>query len=889
MRTYTDVYQSEELDVCISSLLYSQLCKRYDLELPNIDISLIRKSGWLASILSESPEELHRQKAQTFAILLHLFGNDNIVYDKLSYIILSRLGNLAVTRLFSSLNAKDSSSNDINYEFGNAINLEMFYDRLKRTVVFNDTHILTTDFQLNLLKSLESNNNVSISAPTSSGKSFVLQLFIKEHLRTSDGFHCLYIVPTKAMLSEVSNDLRHTFEGASIRTAYLDGEIIESDTGEQLTTSIVSDKIIYVLTPERCLKLLEHSESKTFNPTIVFADEIQNVEEESGRGILFEYVYEQVVKRFYNARYISAGPFINEPQILFNNVFGLDCIANKTIISPVLQVKTTVRNPLNLKELVIESKETKSKSNAVVTIPVDFNLNTELRKNKGSGIAKVIHSLGNIGQSIVYCPRSDYAEDWCLKYAQLFNTDVTSSDISDNVNELIEYLTEEIHQKYFLITCLQSRAAFHHSKLPDIVRSEIESCFKSGLIGTLYCTSTLLQGVNLPANNLFVTSPYKRNIRLSPFEFGNLIGRAGRIKDSLYGTIYCIEDEDSEKRWADAYYDISYEREVDTATSKCLKRIDSIIENISLNANDIKESSVGNTIVYLRHRYLENTSDDFKDYLVKKNVPDSHINELSQLLLITTSEIRVPSDILKLNPTIDPLLQDMLYKTILTDGIDKWVVHINSNFYKRIGKDFLDGYQYEEYSFYWQLATICVRLDSIFSISRETYFKQDISLSIKSIAYFAFRWLQSRTLKEIIDDTLVFESTKIKSIDITNSDDINASINRVINIHTKVVTYLLVRYFKLLSDILRFMLDDEQAEKFKFSLSLPIMLELGTTEPLAIKLMSAGITRSVALAVVKVYKAKHIDEEILVWLKSPQCTGALKPIYVRYLEHNKYI
>lgn len=42
--------------------------------------------------------------------------------------------------------------------------------------------------------------------------------------------------------------------------------------------------------------------------------------------------------------------------------------------------------------------------------------------------------------------------------------------------------------------------------LPSTIRARIESLYKDGKIHTLFCTSTLLEGVNLPADNLFITS-----------------------------------------------------------------------------------------------------------------------------------------------------------------------------------------------------------------------------------------------------------------------------------------------------------------------------------------------------------------------------------------------
>ena len=60
----------------------------------------------------------------------------------------------------------------------------------------------------------------------------------------------------------------------------------------------------------------------------------------------------------------------------------------------------------------------------------------------------------------------------------------------------------------------------------------------------MFCTSTLIEGVNLPADNLFITS-YKSG--LSSFkvvDFKNLIGRVGSIEFTLYGNVFVVRMDD---------------------------------------------------------------------------------------------------------------------------------------------------------------------------------------------------------------------------------------------------------------------------------------------------------------------------------------------------------
>lgn len=58
----------------------------------------------------------------------------------------------------------------------------------------------------------------------------------------------------------------------------------------------------------------------------------------------------------------------------------------------------------------------------------------------------------------------------------------------------------------------------------------------------MFCTSTLIEGVNLPADNLFVANNYNSRPKMSGVEFKNLIRRVGRIKFNLYGNVFFVTD-----------------------------------------------------------------------------------------------------------------------------------------------------------------------------------------------------------------------------------------------------------------------------------------------------------------------------------------------------------
>ena len=111
------------------------------------------------------------------------------------------------------------------------------------------------------------------------------------------------------------------------------------------------------------------------------------------------------------------------------------------------------------------------------------------------------------------------------------------------LNVLAKDIRQEVHGDYFLADMIRKGIAYHIGYLPASIRARIETLFQDGHITIMFCTSTLLEGVNLPADNLFITDNKIFRSEMEPVDFRNLIGRVGRISFNLYGNVYFVSDE----------------------------------------------------------------------------------------------------------------------------------------------------------------------------------------------------------------------------------------------------------------------------------------------------------------------------------------------------------
>ena len=96
----------------------------------------------------------------------------------------------------------------------------------------------------------------------------------------------------------------------------------------------------------------------------------------------------------------------------------------------------------------------------------------------------------------------------------------------EKLNALAAEIKAEVHNDCYLADLIVRGVAYHVGYLPANIRLRIERSFENGGLRTIFCTSTLIEGVNLPADNLFITSYRNGPSNMDEVEFKNLIVNA---------------------------------------------------------------------------------------------------------------------------------------------------------------------------------------------------------------------------------------------------------------------------------------------------------------------------------------------------------------------------
>ncbi|MEJ2046286.1 MAG: DEAD/DEAH box helicase [Reinekea sp.] len=577
-----------------------------------------------ASILSLSEEA--EDKILAYEIITRLLEVRSDYNSKLlssAEVIMSRLGNFPGRKLLRE------RFNFPGKKVPSFLRLECLSREVENSVFIDDESIQLTDFQYNFYSSLQEEKALSISAPTSAGKSFVLGLNLIKKLREKNGQCIIYIVPTRALITEVSNRIRD-----SLRQYKLDNIIIRT-APFSISKEKSQNGVVYILTQERLMNYLSNTADEMPIITSLIVDEAHEIQK-GKRGILLQGAIDYLLKKYPSTEILFASPLIKNPGYFFNifNISDNGKFFTETI-SPVSQ------NIILASDIPGKTKEinfnllSNGKKLSLGNRAIDF----KFRGIKSTQKANLAYEISKNDESvIVFANGPSDAESVAKEISKTMTNYVPSQDIKI----FVDFLKKEIHPEYPLIECLESGVGFHYGKMPSIIRSGIENLFKNDEIKFICCTSTLLQGVNLPAKHIIIENPKSGNNPMSRSDFLNLSGRAGRLLKEFHGNIWCVRP----STWDDNSYEGDKLQEISSAISSVMTDGGSLIQDLlSKNigsGNTIDEAEMAFSKLYQDYHYSENHS-SIEAYRTDENSEnlDKTISAISKII------VDLPSDIIE--------------------------------------------------------------------------------------------------------------------------------------------------------------------------------------------------------------------------------------------------
>ena len=531
-------------------------------------------------------------------------------------------------------------------------------NQMKNEVFVGDKKYILTDYQKQIWDSMDEDKILGISAPTSAGKSFVILLKIVNRLIT-ENIDVVYIVPTLSLLNQVTEDFNRELKKVGVKDYWISNSFDDEQTEER--------RNIYVMTQEKAIAAFSDSERAFSKRLILVADEIQNIERikedtDQRSKILFdtliEFRYKQNVEQI-----IISGPRIEEIEKVGESIFGIETKDHTTNISPVLNLTYSIKRidkrymlkqycALTEEPMVIEIE------NVGVIEGYGQKRYTDKYLAYLNGLVK---GVGSESQNIIFSPTSDTARKIAL---------AMEGEEDEGNKELIEYYSSTIKDNYALCRTLLNGVAYHHGKLPMHVRRTLEKAISDKKIQYVVCTTTLLQGVNLPAQNVFIRNPHlyvkrkKDAPELTNYEMANLRGRAGRLlKDYVGRTFVMDEDEfvDTEGyEQLELFEDVT--KELPSGYEQKFEEYREAIEYALEESKTVDATmrKYGYIISYIRQsvlRYGSESQQRMRDVGIKLT------QKQVAAIIHKLERITVPKEVCYKNRYWDPLVLDAIYTT----------------------------------------------------------------------------------------------------------------------------------------------------------------------------------------------------------------------------------
>lgn len=327
---------------------------------------------------------------------------------------------------------------------------------------------------------LLSGENVALSAPTSFGKSLIVDAVLSEdrHRKVA------VVVPTIALIDETRRRLVERFG---------DRYKVVTHVGQQ-----PAERTIFVLTPERVPEM-EGLEDVTF-----FAiDEFYKLDPrlEPDRSLALNEALYRLGRR--GAQFYLLGPNITHLPEAFRN--GYKCHFEYTEFA------------------------------TVATEVVRVSASEEERPEVLSELVQERTALGE--PTLVYCRSPDSAR----KVARQLAT-VMPERARPGVADAVAWVSTHYHPEWGFVEALSRGVGLHHGPMPRALQQFVTRAFERRSLEVLVCTSTLIEGVNTTAKNVIIYDHRIGDQPLNFFTYQNIKGRSGRMGRHFVGRVYLFAD-----------------------------------------------------------------------------------------------------------------------------------------------------------------------------------------------------------------------------------------------------------------------------------------------------------------------------------------------------------
>ena len=381
-----------------------------------------------------------------------------------------------------------------------------------------------------------------MAAPTGTGKSFLTQVLITDSLLKRPNGLVLYLVPSKALVYEVTKRLSDGLSSIDAHVTAVTPALVDLNDEEE---EAIAASSVLVLTPEKADLLVRLSAASFERTRLAIVDEAHHIESGT-RGVLLEmYLWRLKSLLSHDARFVflsAVAPNIDELA--------------EWIGAPSRTVLHHWR-PTRMKVGVYRVGRTGRYRAGWIDYEEGGRLqlfDRGVESSKKSQLVQLAQALAVAGPVLIVSKGKRECEDLARTLAE---REAESEELShgelgaDEVQRLDSRLERELYPDVPMRKLLRSRVVYHHAGLPPRVRVAVEEAIRAGFVRYVFATTTLAEGVNFPFASVVVQSLALRDppargrpasySPVTPRVFWNIAGRAGRPGKDREGQVILFE------------------------------------------------------------------------------------------------------------------------------------------------------------------------------------------------------------------------------------------------------------------------------------------------------------------------------------------------------------
>lgn len=462
--------------------------------------------------------------------------------------------------------------------------IDLYKSNFKSDFIFHSV-------QMKIFNLIMDGENVVLSAPTSMGKSAIVDSLIAECKFQT----IVIIVPTIALIDETRKRIEKKFHSTY--------QIIFHSLQDRYR-----DRAVYILTQERV-----NERTDLNNVDLFILDEFYKLSYENDDNIRVESLniaFSKLIsisKQFY-----LIGPYIN-------GINGFDILNRDFVFIP-------------------------SDFNTVSLNIYEYNINPNNLEEKNKKLLEILSE--NRDQTIIYCKSQSSISKAIKCLINNLNYESKNKKLENNISSYISWVSSIFGEDWGYLRALKNGFGIHHGSLPRCIQQKTIELFNNGSLNLLFCTSTLIEGVNTSAKNIIIYDNRNGNSKISKFTHKNISGRAGRMNKYLIGNVFCLETVPSDN-FSSQIVDLPLGKQDDSTPLNLLAGIqkEHLTEESAHSLSDYWERSVLTRELILNnssyhidaiedgYKFIEELSDDeIKAIVSEKPIGKYVINILSKFL-----------------------------------------------------------------------------------------------------------------------------------------------------------------------------------------------------------------------------------------------------------------